>query len=221
MHRAEDSLATSVRPEPSRPASPTTSPSRTARSNGCHQRRRPRPSAGENGAPAAAARSPAGALLGGSSSRPSISEISFSGGSSAVGAGADQAAVAQHRDAVGDLVDLVDEVGDEDDRDAAPLKSRTMRNSSAVSLRVEAGGRLVEHQHARVVFERARDRDELLDGDRIGAERPLDVDVDIEPLQRSRAPLARLAPGISPNRRGWRPSVRFLVTDMVGTRLTS
>ena len=97
-----------------------------------------------------------------------------------------------------------------------------MWKSSSVSLRIEAGGRLVEHEHPRVVLERARDRHQLLDRHRIGAERPLDVDIEIEPLQ----PLPRQRPRawrqeISPKRRDWRSRVRFLVTDRVGMRLTS
>ena len=60
---------------------------------------------------------------------------------------------------------------------------------------VEARGRLVEHQNPRVVLERAGDGDELLDGDRIGAERPLDVDVEVEPLQPLAREPARAAPG--------------------------
>ena len=60
---------------------------------------------------------------------------------------------------------------------------------------VEAGGRLVEHQDPRVVLERAGDRDQLLDGQRIGAERPLDVDVDLEPLQPLAGEAARRPPG--------------------------
>ena len=41
---------------------------------------------------------------------------------------------------------------------------------------------------------RARDRHQLLDRDRIGSKRPLDVDVDVEPLQ----PLAGAAAGGAP-----------------------
>ncbi len=130
-----------------------------------------------------------------SSSRPSISEISFSRGSSAVAAVADQTAVAQDRDAVRDPVNLVEEMGDEDDRDSAALEVAQDLEKQLDLIGVEARGRLVEHEHPRVVLERARDRDELLDRQRIGAERPLDVDVDLEPLEplasEARAPRAR------------------------------
>ena len=68
---------------------------------------------------------------------------------------------------------------------------------------VEARGRLVEHEHPRVVLERAGDRDQLLDRHRIGAERPLDIDVDVEPLQPLAGEASRASrQEISPNRRG-------------------
>ena len=48
-------------------------------------------------------------------------------------------------------------------------------------------------------------------GDRIGAERPFDVDLDVEPLQPLAGPPPRAAPqSTSPNLRGWRPSVHVL-----------
>ena len=109
--------------------------------------------------------------------------------------GADHAPVAQHRDAVGDRKNLVDEVGDEHDRDAAPLQLAQDAEQQLDFARIEAGRGLVEHQHARVAFERAGDRDELLDRHRIGAERALDVDVEIEPRERRAGPRAGVAPG--------------------------
>ena len=89
-------------------------------------------------------------------------------------------------------------MSDEDHRDSAPLEVAHDAEEQLGLIRVEARGRLVEHQNPRVLFERARDRDELLDGHRIGAERPLDVDVDIEPFQPLASPAARLAPGDQP-----------------------
>ena len=53
------SLATSVRPEPRSPASPTTSPGRSDRSNGAMTRRRPSPSATRIGSPSARGPKPA------------------------------------------------------------------------------------------------------------------------------------------------------------------
>ena len=97
-------------------------------------------------------------------------------------------------DAVGDRVDLIDEMGDEDDREAARLQIAHDLEQEFGLVGVKAGGRLVEHQHPGVVLERAGDRDELLDRDGIGAERPFDVDVDVEPLQPLARELARRAP---------------------------
>ena len=75
-------------------------------------------------------------------------------------------------------VNLVDEMGDEDDRDAARLQVAHDLEEERGLLGVEARGRLVQNQDARIVLERARDRDQLLDRDGIGAERALDVDVE-------------------------------------------
>ena len=61
---------------------------------------------------------------------------------------ADERAVAQHGDAVGDLVDLVEEVGDEEDGDAAVAQVADDAEELLDLAAVEAGGRLVEHEHA-------------------------------------------------------------------------
>ena len=89
-------------------------------------------------------------------------------------------------------------MGDEHHRDAAALEVAHDAEQQLGLVRVEARGRLVEHQDARVVLERPGDGDELLHGHRIGAERPLDVDVDVEPHQPLARALARLAPGDQP-----------------------
>ncbi len=148
-------------------------------------RRRPSPSATRIGSPSTVEAARAARSTVCSSSRPSIIEIILRGGSSAIGAHADEAAVAQHRDSVGDLVNLIDEMGDEDDGDAARLEVAHDLEKKRGLLGVEARGRLVEHQNAGVVLERAGDRHELLDRDGVGPERPLDVDLgaDIEALQ--------------------------------------
>ena len=78
------SLATSVRPDPRRPARPTTSPARIWRSNGAITRRRPSPSAMRIGVPIVSGREDSRRSSVCSSSRPSMSEISFSGSKSAV-----------------------------------------------------------------------------------------------------------------------------------------
>ena len=129
-----------------------------------------------------------------SSSRPSISEMSLNGGRSAVAADPDKAAIAQDRDAIADLVDLVDEMGDEDDRKPSAFELAHDAEKEFGLFRVEARGRLVEDEDPRVLFERARDRHQLLNGDRIGAEGTFDVDVDAEPLEPFLGAFARLAP---------------------------
>ena len=60
---------------------------------------------------------------------------------------ADEPAVAQHRDAVADLVHLVEEVRDEQDRDAALLELADDAEELGHLVEVEARGRLVEHEH--------------------------------------------------------------------------
>ena len=89
-------------------------------------------------------------------------------------------------------------MGDEDDRYAAGLEVAEDLEKELDLIGVEARGRLVEHEHPRVVLERASDGDELLDRDRIGAERPLDVDVDLEPLEPLASEAARGTPGNEP-----------------------
>jgi hypothetical protein len=55
-------------------------------------------------------------------------------------------AVAQNRHPVGDLVDLVEEVRDEQDRDALLLQPPHHPKQLGDLVRVEAGGRLIEDQ---------------------------------------------------------------------------
>ena len=107
---------------------------------------------------------------------------------------ADQTAVSQHGDAVGDLVDLIDEVGDEDDGDAARLEIAQDAEQQFDLARIEARGRFVEHEDPRVVLQRPGDRHELLDGDGIRGERPFDVDVEVQALEPFARALVRLPP---------------------------
>ena len=86
-------------------------------------------------------------------------------------------------------------MGDEDDRESAALELAHDPEKQLGLFRIEARGRLVEHEDPRVLLERARDRHQLLNGDRIRAERTFDVDIDIEPLQPFLGSLARPAPG--------------------------
>ena len=74
----------------------------------------------------------------------------------------DGAAVAQHRDAVGDAGDLVQFVGDQDRGDALlPERDETIEQRGAVGL-VEAGGGLVQDQQAHPLGERLGNLDQLL-----------------------------------------------------------
>ena len=101
--------------------SPTTSPRRSSRSNGAIAPSRPSPSARSTGA--ALQRRPARPLLERLqrlrlAAEHARDELDL--GELGDGPLADAAAVAQHGHAVGDLVDLVEEVRDEDDRRALP-----------------------------------------------------------------------------------------------------
>ena len=93
---------------------------------------------------------------------------------------ADEPAVAQHRDAVADLVHLVEEVRDEQDRDAALLELADDAEELGHLVEVEARGRLVEDEHPDVDRDRPRDRDELLHGEGVRAQDRRGVDVEPE-----------------------------------------
>ena len=96
----------------------------------------------------------------------------------------DQLAVAQDRHPVGDLVDLVEEVRDEDDRDAlvaqACASPRTASATSSAS-RLEVGSSRIST--ARLDVDGAGDGDQLLDRDRVLAELGGRVDVEAEALE--------------------------------------
>ena len=113
--------------------------------------------------------------------------------------GADEVPVAEDRDPVADLVDLVEEVGDEDDRDAlvAQLAHDARRAArSRATVRLEVGSSRIRTL-ADEIDQRAGDGRHLLDGDRVGAERPGDVDLDVEAPQDLARP-ARSSPSSRP-----------------------
>ena len=125
--------AVSVRPEPSSPATPTTSPWRNVRSKGCDARPlRPKSLKREQrrcrlrAAGACRWASPRQAR-----GRASCWTSSTRSRARPFGRVADQPAVAQHRDAVGDLEDLVEEMGDEDDAEAAALQLAHHRRTAS------------------------------------------------------------------------------------------
>ena len=126
--------AVSLRPAPSSPPRPTTSPGAPRGETPCSRCRSVRPRRVPSRAPragrqrSAIALAPAGALgrrtrwpwpsRAAAMSRPSISETSSSRVSPAIAPGVHDAAVAQHGDPVADLVQLVEPVADVHHRDA-------------------------------------------------------------------------------------------------------
>ena len=88
------------------------------------------------------------------------------------------AAVAQHGHALAEREDLIEEMGDEDHADAARGQLAHGGEQRLHLAGVEAGGRLVEHEHLARQIDRAGDGDDLLHGDRIVAERGAHVDVE-------------------------------------------
>ena len=99
---------------------------------------------------------------------------------------ADQTAVAQHRHSIGDLVHLVEEVRDEQNRGAAVAQPAHHPEQFGDLVGVEARRRLVEDQHARRDRGGPRDGDELLNGDGVRAEGGAGVDGQVELAQEFR-----------------------------------
>ena len=120
------------------PASPTTSPARTVKltsSKTPAQRRGPRPRA-RPGRPSGTGR-PGGKTF--ATVRPVMSRISSGVGVSATGSPlAIAAAVLEHRDAVADLADLFEPVGDVDDGDALRRSAPARRGRGSSPLRCRA-----------------------------------------------------------------------------------
>ena len=99
---------------------------------------------------------------------------------------ADELAVAQDRDAIGDLVHLIEEVAHEQDRDPAVAEVAHDGEELLDLAAVEARCRLVEDQHLRVEHHRAADGDELLDRDGVARQRGAGVDVQAEVVEVAR-----------------------------------
>ena len=85
---------------------------------------------------------------------------------------AHEAAVAQHRDAVGDLVDLVEEVGDEQHGDALVTHPPDHGEQLLDLAPVQRRRGLVEHEDPGLDVDGTRDRDELLHGEGVGRRAP-------------------------------------------------
>ena len=190
------SLATSVRPDPNKPASPTTSPGLSDEIERRHDAPAPQSLGQKDRLPLnRCVRAGFEALLGLHELAPEHERDQSQPRQLPGRSRPDEAPVAQHGYAIGDPVHLIDEVGDEDDRDAARLEIAQDAEQKLGLVGVEAGGRLVEHQNPRVLFERASDGDQLLNRDRVRAERALRVDVDTEPREPLARDGARRAPG--------------------------
>src|SRR5206468_7376616 len=99
-----------------------------------------------------------------------------------------------NRDAVGDLVNLVDEMGDEYDCDAMGLEIADDLEQQLGLVGIETGGGLIQHKDPRIVLECSRDRHQLLDRHRIGGKRALDIDINVEALQAFTGALSRRSP---------------------------
>ena len=93
---------------------------------------------------------------------------------------ADDLAEADDGDAVGDLADLAQLVGDEHDRGAGLLELAHDAHQLVGLLRGEHRGRLVEDEHPRVARERLDDLDALLDADGEILHQRIGVDVEAE-----------------------------------------
>lgn len=115
---------------------------------------------------------------------------------------ADQGAVAQDGHAVADLVDLVEEVGDEEDRHALVPQLPHQAEQFEDLVTVETGGRLVQDQDlgagalavAVAGAHRPYDRDQLLHREGVRGQRCGDVDVQAEAVDELRRLLAHALP---------------------------
>ena len=79
-------------------------------------------------------------------------------------------ALADDRDAVTDLLDLVEQVAGEHDGPVAAAQAADQRAHLDNALRVEAVGRLVEDHDLGILDQRRRDGEALLHAHRVGAE---------------------------------------------------
>ena len=190
--------ASSVRPAPSRPMRPTISPACRVKETSSNSPARlapphleHRPAAcGRRGAPHRVLDALAGHQLG-------EAVIVDLGGRE----GADLAAVAQHRDPLGDLDHLIQPVADEDDGDALRLQPADRREQEVDLVPGQRRGRLVHEQDAGVGGEAAADRDDLALRHRQRADAGIERQMGIEPGERRLRRLAHRPPRRRPQRR--------------------
>lgn len=95
---------------------------------------------------------------------------------------ADETAVAQNRHSVGDIIDLIEEMGDDDDADAARAQVSEHPEQHLDLMGIEAGGRFVQYQHLAGKIDGAGNGNDLADGDGIAGQQR--VDIDGEPILR-------------------------------------
>ena len=107
--------------------------------------------------------------------------------------GVDQSPIAQHRDGVSDLVNLIEEMADEDDAHAARAQLPNHGEQHLHLVGIETGRWLVEHQHLAGDIDGAGDRDHLLDGNREIGERRSDVDLEPVGIEDRPRPAVHLA----------------------------
>ena len=109
----------------------------------------------------------------------------------------DEHAAAQHGDAVADLEDLVETVRDVEDAGAAATYLGDDLEEVADLVGRQHGRRLVEHEDAAAAFpalQRGDDRDDHALHGREQRHRPMDVDLEVEPLQQLAGLAGLLAP---------------------------
>ena len=200
------SLAVSVRPEPSSPARPTTCPPAQS-----HADRRYRPAAAQavNGHEGGLVRRP---CLGDRADLRRVGDklprvLADHPGDQLdprqlVGLVLpDQPAVAKHRDAVADAVNLVQKVRDEYDPDPLLAQAAHQGEELLDLVFVQAGRRLVEDQHPGGDVQRPRDAHHLLDRDGIAGNLASYVDGKCQPGHRRLGPPGHQAPADGPQAR--------------------
>ncbi len=105
----------------------------------------------------------------------------------------DQAAVAQHRHPVGDLVHLIEEMRYEQHRRPTVTQAADDPEQLGHLVGVQAGCRFVEDQHLSGNRGGPGDCDQLLDRDRMGAKNRPRIDVEFEIRQQLAGPTAQRA----------------------------
>ena len=155
--------ASSVRPEPSRPMMPSTSPLCKAKETSSNSPPRVGALASSTGGRPARCRAVTrviDAIARHQLGQTMVVDLD------AAGKRADLASVAKHGDAFGDLDDFLEPVADEDDRHAKLLQAANIPQQLADLMAGQRRGRFVHEQQARVDGKTAADGDDLALGDR-------------------------------------------------------